>query len=92
MPPGPRRVADASQYFDPSEGTRFVFEALHSKEGAWREGAWLVKLAGSNLGRVYHHLCLSKQSFIRMGANADVPAQNAPEVTGISVTEPPKKG
>jgi hypothetical protein len=83
----------------PSTGIQFVFEALHRKDGAWKEGVWVVTVKGSNLERIFHHLCLSKQRFIRVGSNEDEPEEGdvprhpgpgAPEVTGISVTELPK--
>ena len=86
-----------SPAFNPSDGISFVFEALFPKAGVWKEAKWLVSITGSNLRRIYEHLCLSKQRFIRKGVNLDEEAdvlplaEDAPEVTEISVNELPKK-
>jgi len=72
---------------NPSVGIQFVFEAMHPEGETWKDAQWLVTVTGSNLERVYHHLRLSRQRFIRIGANEDedVPSQDGPEVTGIAV-------
>jgi len=79
---------------NPSVGIQFVFEAMHPEGETWKDAQWLVTVTGSNLERVYHHLRLSRQRFIRIGANEDedVPSQDGPEVTGIAVQKLGKYG
>ena len=85
-----------SPAFDPSAGISFVFDALHPTKDGWKEASWQVTITGSNLRRIYEHLCLSKQRFVREGDNADDPGEgdvplplpgDAPHVDKITVTE-----